>query len=129
MDKVHIPHDAQVQDQVVITPMVVLAGCTRVLQGATLGIGCGLHQYTVVGQYAMIGMGAVVTKNVRPFSKFIPGRDVSVNDYALDKFGFEEHVDEIYKYVLEDRAPESDRVVALVEHYVKHHEKSSRDQY
>lgn len=117
MQSVHVPHDAIIEDGVVITPMVVLAGIAMVLKGANLGIGCCVHQYTVVGQYSIVGMGAALTKNLKPFSKYVPGRPISVNYYALDKFGFGLYKDEIENYVLYDRKPESEAVKEVVEYF------------
>jgi UDP-N-acetylglucosamine acyltransferase len=129
MHGIHIPHDATLEDKVVFAPLVVIGGSTTILEGANLGISSITHQNTVVGQYAMVAMGAVVTKNIKPFSKHIPGKPPSVNEYALKKFGFEEHMDEIHKYVVENVAPSSERVGKLVSHYEKLHAASHRSQY
>lgn len=119
MQSVHIPHDAIIEDKVVITPMCVLAGITRILQGANLGMGCTINQYSVVGQYSIVGTGLAVMKNVRPFSKFVSANEPKVNSYAIDKFGFKEFTDEIQRYVLENISPLSDEVLEVVEHYNK----------
>ena len=129
MQSVHIPHDAIVQDKVVITPMCVVAGITRILEGANLGMGATVHQYSIVGQYSLVATGATVVKNIKPFSRFIPGKPISVNSYAINKFGFQEFEDEINKYVLEGAQPMSERLGALVESYTKLHVESGRDQY
>lgn len=129
MQGVHIPHDAILEDHVVITPMVVLAGITRLLEGANLGMGCTLNQYCVVGQYSIIATGAAAMKNVKPFSRYIPGKPISVNDYAIKKFGFENYADEISEYVLNSKAPQSDAVLAVVDHFEKYAKLSNRDSY
>lgn len=129
MQSVHIPHDAIIEDQVVVTPMVVLGGITRILRGANLGMGCSIHQYSVVGQYSIVATGAAVVKNVKPFSRYIPGKPISVNDYAIKKFGFEAVRDEIHQYVLHGQKPKSDQLLAVVEHYERLHTNSKREQY
>lgn len=127
MQGVHVPHDALIEDNAVITPMVAMGGITRILTCANLGIGCSLHQYTVIGQYSIIAMGAVVTKNVKPFSKYIPGKKLSVNYYSIEKFNLTEFKGEIEDYVLRDVTPKSQEIGAIVDYFVKHHEESKRD--
>lgn len=129
MQSVHIPHDAQIFDKVVITPMCVLAGITKILEGANLGMGATINQYCIVGQYAIIATGAAVMKNVKPFSRFIPGKEISVNEYAINKYGFEENKDEIIKYVLEGVYPTSTRIGMLIETFKELHVNSKRDLY
>ena len=115
MQSVHIPHDAHVYDKAVITPMCVLAGIVKVLEGANLAIGCSVNQYTIVGQYSIAAAGAVVMKNIKPFSRFIPGKQISVNKYAIEKYGFGAFEKEIEAYVLNDVAPFSIPIKTIVE--------------
>jgi UDP-N-acetylglucosamine acyltransferase len=129
MHGVHIPHDATLEDKVVFAPLVVIGGSTTILEGANLGISSTTHQNTVVGQYSMVAMGAVVTKNVKPFSKHIPGKPPSVNEYAITKYGFEACADEIRDYVLRNVAPRSERIGNLISHYERLHVASCRPQY
>lgn len=129
MQSVHVPHDAHIEDKVVVTPMVVLAGITRILEGANLAMGSTVSQYCVVGQYSIVATGAAVLKNVKPFSRFIPGKPLSVNDYAIKKYGFEEYRDEIEAYVLHGAAPQSPRISAIVEHFNVRAEASQRSVY
>lgn len=129
MQSVHVPHDAIIEDKVVITPMVALAGITRILEGANLAMGATVSQYCVVGQYSIVATGAAVLKNVKPFSRYIPGKPLSVNDYAIDKFGFGEYRDEIRAYVLEGVPPTSPRLVEIVSHFNALVEASKRPVY
>ncbi|MNY81839.1 hypothetical protein D3C86_2236240 [compost metagenome] len=68
-------------------------------------------------------------KNVKPFSRYIPGKPMSVNTYAVQKFGFEAEADEISAYVLEDRRPTSERLLRLVEHFERYSAASGRGVY
>lgn len=119
MQSVHIPHDAHIYDKVVITPMCVLGGISKILEGANLGMGCSINQYTVVGQYSIAATGAPVMKNIRPFSRYIPGKAISVNKYAIEKYGFEKYYKEIEDYVLEGVPPCSDRIKEIVAEFDK----------
>ena len=114
MQSVHIPHDAHLYDKVVVTPMTVLAGLAKVLDGANLAIGCALNQRTTIGQYSIAAAGAVVMKNIKPFSRYIPGKPISVNKYAIEKYGFSAYTDEIAAYVLEDLMPTSIEITNIV---------------
>ncbi len=129
MQGVHIPHDAHVSNKVVITPLCVLAGITRILEGANLGMGCTINQYSIIGQYSIVATGAAVMKNVKPFSRYIPNKPASVNHYALKKFGFENYSDEIIEYVLNDVKPTAPEVLDIVSIFESLHIKSGRDLY
>ena len=129
MQSVHIPHDAHLYDKVVVTPMCVLAGIVKVLEGANLAIGCSVNQYTVIGQYSIAAAGSVVMKNIKPFSKYIPQKPISVNTYAVNKFGFEEYLKEITDYVVEDIYPRSNRIKAIIDEFDHWVEKYGHETY
>lgn len=129
MQSVHVPHDAIVQDDVVITPMVVMAGIVNILQGANLAIGCSVHQNTVVGHFSIVGMGSAVSKNIRPFSKYIPRIANSVNTCAVKKYGFEDVRDQINRYILEGARPVDSRLVKIVDEFEMFSKASGRDFY
>lgn len=129
MQGVHIPHDALVEDDVVVTPMVAMGGMAKILQGANIGMGATIHQYGVVGQYSIVATGAAATKNVRPFTRYIPGQAVSANAYAIEKFGFSAVREEIDAYVFNGAMPSDSQLITIVQHYESFHERSSRRQY
>ena len=129
MQSVHIPHDTHISNKVVVTPMCVVGGITRILEGANLGMGSTINQYNVIGQYSIVATGAAVMKNVKPFSRYIPYKPISVNVYAIKKFGFEKYLDEITAYVLEDMKPTSDMIVQLINEFNEKHQKSGREIY
>ena len=129
MQSVHVPHDAIIQDDVVITPMVVMGGIVNILQGANLGVGCSVHQYSVVGHYSIVAMGSALAKNVRPFSKYVPRKSASVNDYAIKKYGFEEVREEIIAYVMDIIQPTDARLIKIVDEFERVSAQSGRDIY
>lgn len=126
MHNVHVPHDIIMQDNVIVTPMTVLGGITRYLKGANIGLGTVIHQFTVVGHYTMIGMGSVLTKNIKPFTTYITNKKPKVNVYALKKYDLMEYVDEVSAYVLENKEPTSDTILALTEEFMALHVESKR---
>lgn len=129
MQSVHIPHDAQISDKVVITPMCVLAGITRILEGANLGMGATINQYCVVGQFSIVATGAAIMKNIKPFSRYIPGKPMSINEYALKKYGLMDFFSEINQYVMEDIKPNSEEILRHINLFEDLHIKSKRQMY
>lgn len=117
MQSVHIPHDAILQDDVVITPMCVLAGITTVLKGANLGLGSTIHQRTVIGHYSLISMSTPVIKNIKPFSIYIQNKPLRVNYYALKKYGFDAYRSEIELYVTQDIKPKAPQLLKIIEEF------------
>lgn len=129
MQGVHVPHDAVIHDDVVITPHVALGGISVLLPGVNIALGCTVHQYSVLGHYAIAGMGAAVMKNIPPFGKHVPGKPLGVNHYAIDKFGFEAEREEIEGYLLRGERPTSARLLAITEEFERLSQASKRDIY
>lgn len=117
MQSVHVPHDALIEDDAVVTPMVAVAGCAHLLAASTLSLGASVVQFVVVGQFSIVAAGAIVRKNVRPFIRHIPGQPDSVNSYAVEKFGFQDDASEIRDYVELGVSPRSASVRRVVDHF------------
>lgn len=85
MDGVHIAHDNQIGDRVTIAPHAAFAGHVTVEDDATIGIGVSVHQHRTIGRGAMVGMGAVVTKDIPAFETWVgnPARFHGVNEAKL----------------------------------------------
>lgn len=60
----HFGHDVNVGNNTEICTSTVLGGYVTIKDGAKLKIGCLIRNRITVGENAIIGMGAVVTKNV-----------------------------------------------------------------
>jgi UDP-N-acetylglucosamine acyltransferase len=122
----HVPHDAILWNKVTLAPNVVVGGICKLLTGCNIGMGASLHQNCVIGHYSIVATNAAAIKNVKPFSRFIPGKPISVNIYAIKKYGFEEFEKEIISYVLDDISPESEIILSIVTEFEKLHENSKR---
>jgi UDP-N-acetylglucosamine acyltransferase len=85
----HICHDVILEDHVTMAPGVVLAGHVHVHRNANLGVGAKAHQFSTVGAYAMVGMGAVITCDVPPFALVTgsPARFRRFNTHAFAAAG------------------------------------------
>lgn len=85
----HLSHDSILENRVNVSCNVLIGGESYIMEGANLGLGCIIHQRQVVGSYAMIGMGAVITKGllVEPGYIFVgnPARKLKPNTIGLER--------------------------------------------
>jgi len=84
----HIAHDVYVENKVIISANVTLAGHCHIMEGANIALSSTIHQFQIIGAYSMIGMGGIVTKT----SDVIPGNiyvGSPVKYLKLNKIGLE----------------------------------------
>jgi UDP-N-acetylglucosamine acyltransferase len=89
MNKVYVGHDGTVGDGVTMASSVTLGGHVTVGDRANLGLGAIVHQRRVIGPGVMLGMGAVVTRDVPPYAKAFgnPVRVRGVNAVGMNRQG------------------------------------------
>jgi|LakMenEpi03Aug12_release.lakeMendotaPanAssembly.Ray.scaffolds.fasta_scaffold09310_9 UDP-N-acetylglucosamine acyltransferase len=89
MSYAHIAHDCKIFSGVKIANNVQMGGYTSLLQGAYIGLSAVIHQFTVVGQFSMVGMGSVTKTNVPPGALTFgaPSKMIKVNKIALERLG------------------------------------------
>lgn len=93
MAYVHVAHDCLIGDEVVFANAATLAGHVEVGSFATVGAFSAVHQFCRVGDYAFIGGGSILTKDVLPFMKTVgnrPARCYGPNSIGLERRGFAE---------------------------------------
>jgi len=86
----HVGHDATIGSHVVFTNGAATAGHTLVQDNTVLGAMVGIHQFARVGRLAMIGAGAMLSRDAPPFS-LVQGdraRLVGVNLVGLKRQGW-----------------------------------------
>lgn len=66
MPQVTLTHDDVIEDFVTIASGVCLGGGVRIGQAAYVGAGALIRERQTIGAYSLIGMGAVVTRDVPP---------------------------------------------------------------
>jgi UDP-N-acetylglucosamine acyltransferase len=64
----HVAHDCRLADKVIMANAVLLAGHVQVGEGAFLGGGALVHQFTRIGEGTMIGGASRVSRDVPPFT-------------------------------------------------------------
>jgi UDP-N-acetylglucosamine acyltransferase len=89
MTQSHIPHDACVADRIKLANSVQIGGYTSIMSDSYLGFGVVVHQFVSIGSFSMVGMSAIVTKDVAPGSKVAgsPARLIGPNVIGLEKAG------------------------------------------
>ncbi|MBS3914076.1 MAG: UDP-N-acetylglucosamine acyltransferase [Bacteroidetes bacterium] len=128
MHGVHIAHDCEIQDKVVLGSATITSGFTKILKGANIGIGTKTHQFSVIGQYAFVAMGTNVVKNIAPFAKYVPGPK-TINEYALKKYGMESLIEEVTNWYIHGVEPLSKVLKEINDEFLKYHEQSHRRQH
>ena len=98
MTQIHIPHDANVGNRVTMANSTHIAGHCVIQDDVTLGLSTSIHQFTVVGKGAMVGMGSVITRHVPPFAMSFgtPAKTHGCNRVGMSRQGFSDsEIDEI----------------------------------
>jgi len=91
MAGVHVAHDCDIGDNVVMANNVLLGGHVHVGPFAVLGGGAAVHQFTRIGRAAMIGGMAGVVADVIPFGTVIGNRAylAGLNIIGLRRRGYD----------------------------------------
>jgi UDP-N-acetylglucosamine acyltransferase len=63
----HVAHNCTIGNGVIMANSATLAGHVHVGNYVTLGGICALHQYTRIGDYAMVGGGSMVAQDIPPY--------------------------------------------------------------
>ncbi len=87
----HIGHDSQVGSHCILANAATLAGHVVIEDYVTLGAFCPVHQHCILGKYAFVGGGTIVTQDVLPFSLTSSKREnkaFGINKIGLQRRGF-----------------------------------------
>lgn len=98
----HVGHDTIVEDSVILSCSVLIGGHTYIMEGVNCGLGSIVHQRMVLGSYAMLGMGSIVTKNtpIEPGNIYVGNPARFLKNNSLDRFNItKKNLDfEIFRY-------------------------------
>ncbi len=87
---VHIAHDCQIGDHVIMANNATLAGHVVVEEHARLGGLCAVHQFVRIGRHAMIGGMSGVERDVIPYGQVMGNRARlnGLNIIGMQRHGF-----------------------------------------
>jgi UDP-N-acetylglucosamine acyltransferase len=90
MAYVHLGHDCILGDNVIVGNSVQFAGHVQVDDYVIFGGTCAVHQFVKIGAHAYIGGGALVRKDVPPFTKAArePLSYAGINSVGLRRRGY-----------------------------------------
>ncbi len=92
MAYVHIAHDCQIGNGVILANSVNMAGHVIIEDHVTIGGVTPIHQFVRIGRHSFIGGGSRVNKDIPPFVRAV-GNPLSLsglNSVGLARHGFEE---------------------------------------
>jgi UDP-N-acetylglucosamine acyltransferase len=87
MAYVHIAHDVTIHNNTILANGVTFAGHVTVEDYANIGGLCAIHQFSRIGQHAMVGSNSVIKQNVLPYS--ITATEHKAEVYGANKIGLE----------------------------------------
>src|SRR5690348_5616666 len=90
MAYVHIAHDCQLGNRIIMANGASLAGHVEIGDHATVGAFCGIHQCTRLGPHSFLGAYSIVNKDILPYSKTTADRPLFVlgaNRIGLERSG------------------------------------------
>jgi len=105
MAYVHVAHDCVIGNNVILANAATLAGHIKIDDFAIVGGLVAVHQFVQIGKHSMISGGALVRKDVPPFTKGArePLSYVGVNSIGLRRRGFTAEqindIQEIYRKI------------------------------
>ncbi len=90
MTYVHIAHDCIIGDNVILANCVNMGGHVEIDNQVTVGGLTGIHQFVKIGQYAFVGGGLKILKDVPPYIRVMgePARYGGTNYIGLERKGF-----------------------------------------
>ncbi len=103
MAYVHVAHDCIIGDNCILANNTTLGGHIEIGDHAIIGGASAIHQFVKIGRYAFLSGGALVGKDVPPYTKAAryPLSYVGVNSVGLRRHGFDSdkinHILDIYR--------------------------------
>ena len=105
----HVAHDCQLGNNIVMANDAVLAGHVHIGDRAFISGGVKIHQFTRIGEYAMIGGNSKITQDCLPYmiTDGVPGKVRGLNAVGLKRAGFTIHdmreLKQAYRILLDSR--------------------------
>ena len=126
----HIPHDAIIENNVILANNIQIGGHTYIHKHANIGLSSVIHQKTTIGAYSMVGMGSIITKDILPFLTVVgsPAKfNNKINEWGMMRYGINQEetdlVNSIYfnkKYSKDDLLKQGEILSILSKFYNEH---------
>jgi UDP-N-acetylglucosamine acyltransferase len=87
MAYVHVAHDCQLGDNIIMANGASLAGHVVIQDHSTVGAFSMIHQFCRIGAYSFLGSATLVNQDILPYSKTSAPRPVEV--YGANRLGLE----------------------------------------
>lgn len=99
MAYVHVAHNCEIGDHVIITNSVALAGHVVIESRARVGGIVGIHQFVRIGCLAMVGGMSRIERDVPPYMvvEGNPSRVRAINRVGLERAGFSAETQQLMK--------------------------------
>jgi len=116
MTQVHLGHDCQLGNNIVIAPSTGLGGHVMVEDRAFISGGVMVHQFVRIGSFAMLAGNAKITQDVLPYMTIDgnPAHIVGLNKVGLRRAGVTAAdmavVKKAYQLIFDNNHPLSDRL-------------------
>lgn len=122
MTQVHIGHDCELENNVIIAPSTGLGGFVTVEDKAFISGGVMVHQFVHIGSLAMLGGNAKITQDVLPYmmADGNPAQITGLNKVGLRRAGFKvEDIKELkkaYQLLFKNNSKLEQRLNQLAQH-------------
>jgi UDP-N-acetylglucosamine acyltransferase len=116
---VHVAHNCVLGNGVTMSNLAQLAGHVHVGDYATIGGQAGVHQFTRIGRYVMVGGASKLTKDVPPFFLIEgnPAQPYGLNSVGLRRAAFSVHerneIKKFYKVLYNPKLNVSQAIEAM----------------
>jgi UDP-N-acetylglucosamine acyltransferase len=130
MARTHIPHDSDIRNNVVMATNSLIGGGAIIFNNAYIGLGSIIHQWTNIGESAMIGLQAAVTKHVPPFCTItgVPAKILKLNRTGLERRGFTsevlDEVDQNFKAIIMGEYFSENEIVVKIREFMTEYPQS-----
>lgn len=131
MAYVHIAHDCQLGDHIVIANSVQLAGHIHIGDWSVIGGLSAIHQFVRIGAHAMVGGTSSIRQDIPPYmiGAGDPFRPVGINSEGLSRRGFKELdiklLKDAYKILYRRKLNTAEALLALEDLHAEHEQQSS----
>jgi UDP-N-acetylglucosamine acyltransferase len=109
MEYVHIAHNCQIGNHIVIANAVNMAGHVHIHDWVSIGGIVGIHQFVHIGTHAFVGGASAIKKDIAPYTRGQgnPYETVGLNSVGLMRKGFSSEtvagIKRIYKLFYESK--------------------------